>query len=64
MSGEEDALVMNRRANRMPNFIFRIKGISLKWKLIIPFLLFSFIGTMLLAYIGLSSQQELIRQEE
>jgi len=44
--------------------IFRIQGISLKWKLLIPFLLFSFIGTMLLVYIGLSSQQDLIKQGE
>jgi len=46
------------------DLIFRIQGISLKWKLLIPFLLFSSIGTMTLAYIGLSSQHELIRQEE
>ncbi|MCF8145566.1 MAG: PAS domain S-box protein [Deltaproteobacteria bacterium] len=50
--------------NRISDFLFRIQGISLKWKLLIPFLLFSFIGTVVLAYIGLSSQQELIRQEE
>jgi len=50
--------------NAHPTIFFRIQGISLKWKLVIPFLLFSLIGTMVLAYIGLSSQQELIRQEE
>jgi len=61
---EEDTPAMNRRANKMSDVIFRIQGISLKWKLLIPFLLFSFIGTMVLAYIGLNSQQELIRQEE
>jgi len=55
---------MKGRGNRVSDLIFRIQGISLKWKLLIPFLLFSFIGTMVLAYIGLNSQQELIRQEE
>ena len=55
---------MNRHANKMSDFLFRIQGISLKWKLLIPFLAFSFVGTMVLAYIGLNSQQELIRQEE
>ncbi|MBW1783743.1 MAG: PAS domain S-box protein [Deltaproteobacteria bacterium] len=48
----------------LSDFIYRIQGISLKWKLLIPFLLFSFIGTMLLVYIGLSSQQDLIKEEE
>jgi len=48
----------------LADFIYRIQGISLKWKLLIPFLLFSSIGTLLLVYIGLSSQQQLIRQEE
>ena len=55
---------MKNLTGRISNFLFRIQGISLKWKLLIPFLFFSFVGTMLLAYIGLSSQQELIRQEE
>ena len=48
----------------LSNFIYRIQGISLKWKLLIPFLLFSFLGTTMLVYIGLSSQQDLIKQEE
>jgi PAS domain S-box-containing protein len=55
---------MKGLANMLSDFIFKIQGISLKWKLLIPFLLFSFIGTMVLVHIGLSSQQELIRQEE
>ncbi len=46
------------------HILFRLQGISLKWKIMIPFLLFSFVGTVVLAYIGLGSQQELIRQEE
>lgn len=45
-------------------FIQRIRGISLKWKLLIPFLLFAFCGTTILSYIGLTSQQELIKSEE
>jgi len=36
----------------------------LKWKLLIPFLLFSFLGTTSLVCIGLNSQQELIKKEE
>lgn len=50
--------------NAHRTFFFSIQGISLKWKIMIPFLFFSFVGTMLLTYIGLTSQQELIRQEE
>jgi PAS domain S-box-containing protein len=42
----------------------RIRGLSLKWKLLIPFLFFAFAGTTILAYIGLSSQQRLIKEEE
>ena len=44
--------------------INRLQNISLKWKLLIPFLFFSFAGTTSLVYIGLSSQQELIKEEE
>lgn len=36
----------------------------MKWKLLIPFLLFSFVGTTMLVYIGLSSQQDIIKREE
>jgi PAS domain S-box-containing protein len=42
----------------------RARNLSLKWKIIIPFLFFAFSGTTLLTYIGLSSQQALIRAEE
>lgn len=41
-----------------------IRGISLKWKLLFPFLFFAFTGTTTLVYIGLTSQQKLIREEE
>jgi PAS domain S-box-containing protein len=44
--------------------IEKAKGISIKWKILVPFLLFSFIGTTTLAYIGLSSQEQLIKREE
>ncbi len=46
------------------DFIYKISGISLKWKLLIPFLFFSLLGTTSLVFIGLSSQQELIKEEE
>jgi PAS domain S-box-containing protein len=42
----------------------RIQSISLKWKLLIPFLFFAFTGTTVLTYIGLTSQQKLIKEEE
>ena len=42
----------------------RIRSISLIWKLLIPFLCFSFVGTTTLVIIGLTSQQALIKQEE
>jgi len=44
--------------------IQRLQGISLKWKLLIPFLFFAFAGTSTLTVIGLTSQQRLIKQEE
>jgi len=46
------------------DFINRVQSISLKWKLLIPFLFFSFAGTTSLVYISLSSQQEIIKEEE
>ncbi|MEJ2724678.1 MAG: cache domain-containing protein [Deltaproteobacteria bacterium] len=42
----------------------RIRNISLKWKLLIPFLFFAFAGTTVLTTIGLTSQQKLIKEEE
>jgi PAS domain S-box-containing protein len=42
---------------------YRIRSISLIWKLLIPFLAFAFIGTTSLVYLGLNSQQTLINQE-
>ncbi|MBN2125950.1 MAG: HAMP domain-containing protein [Deltaproteobacteria bacterium] len=42
----------------------RIRGISLKWKLLVPFLFFAFAGTTTLTFIGLSSQHDLIKKEE
>ncbi len=46
------------------DFLNRVQSISLKWKLLIPYLFFSFVGTTSLVYIGLSSQQEIIKEEE
>lgn len=43
--------------------LYRIRSISLIWKLLIPFLTFAFIGTTSLVYLGLNSQQSLINQE-
>ena len=44
--------------------IQKMQGISLKWKLLIPFLFFAFAGTTTLTVIGLTSQQRLIKKEE
>ena len=46
------------------NGLNKIRSISLKWKLLIPFLFFAFTGVATLAYIGLTSQQNLIAKEE
>jgi PAS domain S-box-containing protein len=46
-------------------FIVNIaKSQSLKWKLLLPFLFFALAGSILLTYIGLTSQQRLIKEEE
>lgn len=42
----------------------KLQGVSLKWKLLIPFLFFAFAGTTTLTVIGLTSQQQLIKREE
>ena len=42
----------------------RINSIGLKWKILIPFLCFAFAGNFILSYIGLTSQQTLIKQAE
>ena len=48
----------------LSGIIFQIRSISLKWKLLIPFLFLCFIGVTTIAYIGLNSQQKLIKEEE
>ena len=42
----------------------RIRSVSLKWKLLIPFLFFAFAGTSILTFINLASQHKLIKEEE
>jgi PAS domain S-box-containing protein len=49
---------------RLPDILDRIQGISLKWKLLVPFLFFAFTGTSFLVLIGFTSQRNLIRKEE
>lgn len=44
--------------------IKRLQSISLKWKLLIPFLSLAFVGTITLVYIGLASQHKIIREVE
>jgi PAS domain S-box-containing protein len=41
-----------------------IKGLSIKWKTLIPFLIFSFAGTTTISVLSLRSQQNLILNEE
>jgi PAS domain S-box-containing protein len=42
----------------------RIRDVSLKWKLLIPFLFFAFAGTSILTTINLAAQHRLIKAEE
>lgn len=46
------------------NILFKIRGLSLKLKLLIPFLLFAFSSTSVLTIISMTSQQNLIKKEE
>ncbi len=46
------------------NILFRIRGLSLKLKLLIPFLFFAFSSTSILTIISTTSQQNLIKKEE
>ena len=45
-------------------FLKRLDNISIKWKLAVPFLILSFIGTTVLVYIGLANRARLIEQQE
>ncbi|MBF0496773.1 MAG: PAS domain S-box protein, partial [Deltaproteobacteria bacterium] len=42
----------------------RITSVSLKWKLLCPFLVLAFLGTTSLVYVGLSLQTDMIDKEE
>lgn len=42
----------------------RIHDISLKWKLLIPFLFLSFVGTTTLILLGLTTQRKIIKDQE
>ena len=48
----------------LQNILFKIRGLSLKLKLLIPFLLFAFSSTSILTIISMTSQQNLIKKEE
>ena len=48
---------------RIPALPGRIRDMSLKWKLLIPFLFFAFAGTSILTTINLASQHRLIKDE-
>jgi PAS domain S-box-containing protein len=48
----------------LQNLINSVKGISIKWKMLAPFLFFAFTGTTVLTLISLRSQQNLILKEE
>ncbi len=49
----------------MPKKLIRkIKSIRLIWKLLIPLLFLSFVGNSTTSYIGLNSQQKMIKKEE
>lgn len=46
------------------DIFFQIRGVSLKLKLLIPFLFFAFSSTTILTIISMNSQQNLIKNEE
>ncbi len=48
----------------MSELLFKVRGISLKWKILIPFLTLAFLGTASLTFVGLNSQNDLLRKEE
>ena len=50
--------------SRFRRILFKFQGISLKWKLLVPFLSLAFFGTVILVYIGLSTQYRLIEAQE
>jgi len=50
--------------SRVKTIVFRFQGISLKWKLLIPFLSLAFFGTVVLVYIGLKNQHRIIQAQE
>jgi PAS domain S-box-containing protein len=47
-----------------PHIIDHMKSRSLKWKLLLPFLFFALAGSTVLTYVGLTSQERLIKEEE
>jgi PAS domain S-box-containing protein len=48
----------------LSKYLWKIRSISLIFKLLIPFLFLSFVLTATMAYLGLTSQQNMIRNEE
>ncbi|MGD8994987.1 MAG: cache domain-containing protein, partial [Syntrophobacterales bacterium] len=42
----------------------RIQDISIKWKLLIPFLFLSFVGTTILILLGITAQRKIIKAQE
>ena len=50
--------------SKIKKFMNRLQSVSLKWKLLIPFLFFAFAGMTMMTLIGLTSQRSLIKREE
>jgi len=48
----------------MKNILNSIKNFSIRWKMLIPFLIFAFVGTATITLFDLKSQQNLIIKEE
>jgi PAS domain S-box-containing protein len=49
---------------KLSNLLFSIQSISLKWKILIPFLLFAFIGTTVLVGLSFYEKRAIIEQRE
>lgn len=49
---------------KIESFLFKVQGISLKWKLLIPFISLAVIGTTTLLFISFHYQKQLIEKQE
>ena len=56
--------LIQRQMKYLHDILFNLRGVSLKLKLLIPFLMFALSSTSILTVISMRSQQNLIKKEE